>query len=69
MQGMLPLSTGLLYECANSDCFYVGVLLRMTDVIWKDYYDHREGDLLPLAACPSCVEPMMIWNEDENEKT
>jgi len=66
MQGNLPFTdVGLLYECANPDCFYCGTLLSMNEVVWKDYWDRRAEDLLPRSVCPSCYQPMMIWENDE----
>jgi len=67
MQGNLPLDTGLLYECANPDCFYVGSLLNLHEVTWKDYWDSRFEDLLPRSTCPSCAEPMMIWEAEDGK--
>lgn len=65
MQGNLPLNVGLLYECMNPDCFYDGTLLRMDDVVWKHYWDSRAEDLLVRSVCPSCHEPMAIWDEGD----
>ena len=65
MQPKLPLSAGLLYECANPDCFYCGSLLDLEDVVWKDYWDSSIEDLSVRATCPSCSDPMMIWSDDD----
>jgi len=65
MQPKLPLDNALLYECANSECFYCGSLLDMEDVVWKHYWDSRAEDLLLRSTCPSCGDPMMIWSEKD----
>ena len=65
MQGNLPLDTGLLYECANPDCFYVGTLLRLDEVDWVDRWNSHLEDLVPHSVCPSCRQPMMIWDGED----
>jgi len=66
MQGNLPLKAGLLYECANPECFYCGTLLNLNEVDWKDFWNSQIENLDLRATCPSCAEPMMIWDgEDE----
>lgn len=66
IQPKLPLKgTGLLYECANPECFYCGTLMSMEDVSWAEYWDTSAEDLLLRSVCPACREPMMIWEEDE----
>ena len=55
----------LLYECANPECFYVGSLMKREEVVFKTYWDHDLEDLLPRATCPSCADPMMIWQGDD----
>jgi len=68
MQPQLPLiSNGLLYECANPECFHVGSLLRIHECGWQEYWDSEAEDLLLRSVCPSCQQPMMIWS-DEDEK-
>ena len=62
-QPKLPLNVGLLYECANPDCFYCGSMLDLEDVAWKHYWNHDAGDLDLRAVCPSCGDPMMIWED------
>lgn len=52
----------LLYECANSDCFYDGVLVDFFDVKWKDVWNSTLQDVEPIPICPSCEEPVMVWN-------
>lgn len=65
MQPKLPLrDVGLLYECANPDCFYCGSLLDTNDVVWKYYWNSEIEDLDLRSTCPSCSEPMMIWSDD-----
>jgi len=65
MQPKLPLAKiGLRYECANPECFYVGALMNFEDVTWKDVWDSHIGDLEHVAHCPSCADPVMIWEED-----
>lgn len=66
LQPKLPLGSGLLYECANPECFYVGALLRTTEIMWVTYWSHELEDLDLRATCPSCAEPMMIWHEDDD---
>ena len=65
MQPKLPLSVGLLYECANPQCFYVGALLDQEDVVWKDFYNHEIQDMDLRSTCPSCGDPMMIWSDED----
>jgi len=67
MQGKLPLSRTLNYECANPDCYYCGTILWLDDVVWKEIWNSEIHDLDCVAHCPSCVQPMMIW-EDEDGK-
>ena len=64
MQPKLPLG-GLLYECANPDCYYCGSLMGLEDVTWKDVWNSQIGDLDLIPMCPSCNEPMMIWSADD----
>jgi len=64
-QPKLPLSDSLLYECANPECFYVGALMTMDDVTWKDVWDSHLQDLTLIAHCPSCSDPMIIWSDDD----
>jgi len=69
MQGNLPLlNAGLLYECANPDCFHVGTLLTLDEVDWKDFWNSEIEDLDLRSVCPSCKQPMMIWDGEENGK-
>lgn len=64
MQGKLPLSgIGLLYECANIECFYDGTLLNFVDCSYKEVWNSELGDLDLVVVCPSCHEPMMVWME------
>lgn len=65
MQPKLPLDVGLYYECANPDCFYLGALLDMEDVVWKHYWNSDIGDLDLRSVCPSCDNPMMIWSDND----
>lgn len=65
MQPRLPYTAKLLYECANEACFYCGALLPTEDVAWKDFWNSEIGDLDFRAICPSCREPMMIWEDDD----
>jgi len=67
MQSNLPLDVGLLYECANPKCFYVGSLLTMHETNWKEYWDSTFEDLIPRPVCPSCQQPMMTWEEDVHQ--
>ena len=60
-QPQLPLKVGLLYECMNPKCFYVGALLKASDVVWKHFWNTNIEDLDLRATCPSCSEPMAIW--------
>ena len=69
MQPKMPLNVGLLYECANPDCFYCGSLLDMNDVEWVHYWDSDLDDLSFRSVCPSCREPMMIWNGGDDNGT
>ena len=62
-QPLLPLNVGLLYECANPECFYCESLLSLEDVVWKHYWNSEIGDLDLRSVCPSCGEPMMIWED------
>lgn len=64
MQSKLPFRDGILYECANPECFYVGTLLSFEDVVWKHYYDSTLEDLDLRPTCPSCGDPMMLWHDD-----
>lgn len=51
------------YECLNPQCFYEGALLSAQDVCWVNFYNHEIGDLELRSTCPSCSEPMAIWDE------
>ena len=65
IQPKLPLSgVGLKYECANPECFYCGALMDLEDVVWKDYWSPELKDLTLVPFCPSCNDPMMIWDEE-----
>ena len=64
MQGVLPLNVGLLYECANPNCFYEGSLLDMENVDWKEYWCHESEDFQLRSVCRSCGNPMMIWSDE-----
>ena len=66
MQPKLPLNVGLLYECMNPQCFYVGALMRAHEVKWVHYYDHELEDLELRSVCASCAEPLAIWHEDDD---
>ena len=66
MQGNLPLDVGLLYECANPDCFHCGTLLNMHETSWKDVWDSNFEDLVPIPICPACNEPQMIWEGEDD---
>jgi len=69
MQSQLPLRLdGVLYECANPECFYVGTLLTMHDVVWKDFWNTSLQDMDVRPVCPSCSQPMMHW-DGENDGT
>ena len=59
----------IYYECANDKCFYLGALLKYDEVVLRHVWDSFLGDLTPVAHCPSCNEPMMIWEDDENAST
>ena len=64
MQPKLPLkTTHLLYECANPKCFYVGSLMTSDDVLWKHFWNSDLQDLDLRGTCPSCGDPLMIWDE------
>lgn len=63
-QAYLPLS-GLLFECANEDCFFCGSLLPMDEVVWKDFWNSTIADLDVRPVCPSCEEPMMHWESED----
>lgn len=53
----------MCYECLNPECFYEGSLLGAEDVRWVDYYNH-DTELMDLrSTCPSCHEPLAIWDE------
>ena len=64
MQPRLPLNVELLFECANPDCFYCGSLIGVEDVSWIHFWNSEIEDLDMRSVCPSCNEPLMIW-EDE----
>jgi len=69
MQGRLPLSgTGTLYECANPECFCCGTLQDMHEVVWKDFWNSSLEILDIRATCPSCTDPMMIWDIEGEPK-
>lgn len=61
MQPKLPLNTGLLYECLNDDCFYVGALVNFEDVTWKNVWNSEIGDLDFVPCCASCAEFVAVW--------
>jgi len=62
----LPLSgIGLLFECANSECFYCGTLLNFIDCSFKDVWNSEIGDLDLVVICPSCREPLMVWEDND----
>jgi len=66
MQVKLPLSgIGLLYECANIECFYEGTLINFTDGSYKYVWNSEIGDLDVVPVCPSCLQPMMVWEDDD----
>ena len=65
MQPKLPMFN-VMYECGNPDCFYVGSLLTLEDVSWRDVWNSNLQDLDLIPICPSCADPMMIW-DGENE--
>ena len=50
----------MLHYCLNPHCFYVETLLGVDDVVWKDRWHSDLKELLPVAHCPSCNEPMAI---------
>ena len=50
----------MLHYCLNPDCFYVETLLGVDDVFWKETWSSEFHDLIPIAHCPSCGDPMAI---------
>ena len=61
-------SSVMAYECGNPHCFYCASLLGLDDVVFRDRWHSEIGDLALVAFCPSCDEPMMVW-EDERPDT
>jgi len=59
----MPQSFG--YECLNNDCFYCSSILGHDDVTWKNVWDSEVEDLLLIAHCPSCAEPMAFWEDED----
>lgn len=68
MQPKLRLNVGLLYECANPECFYVEALMSFDEVSWVHYWNHDLGDLDLRAVCASCREPLMIWHDSDEDR-
>lgn len=58
----------MCYECLNPDCFYNGSLLGVEDVNLEHYWDSTIEDLGLRATCPSCGEPMAIWDESPDSE-
>ena len=50
----------MLHYCLNNDCFYVETLLGVNDCVWKETWSNEVHDLILVAYCPSCNEPMAI---------
>jgi len=67
MQLPLPLERdrALSYECMNPQCFYVETLLSFSDVIFKERWSSEVHDLIMVAHCPACIEPMAHWSDSD----
>ena len=63
LQPKLPIY-GVMYECANPDCFYCESMMTFEDVTWKPLWNSEIEDLDLVPHCASCGEPMMIWRDD-----
>ena len=69
IQPLLPLKTGILYECLNPECFYCGSMFTFEDVEWKHFWNSELEDLDFRPVCAACGDPMAHWEDDDNGKT
>lgn len=68
MQPKLPLrGLGLKYECLNPDCFYCGSLMGVHEVRWVHFWNSQIEDLDLRSTCPSCHDPLAIWDDDTDD--
>ena len=56
----------IAYTCVNADCFYCETWLDFEDVVYKSMWSSEIGDVLEVAHCPSCLQPMIHEYVEKN---